>query len=315
MEEIPLKLRVEVCGTPGGLAEPDWPIWHDPASARLLGETMWVSVLNGSTRVASWLVPIDRDSNGLHARRPIRFLPYACPRILIGDPMLRRSIWYRLVTTLAKHVVSIELPLSPGSVDVGAVSEAGGFLETRHTNTVDNYARFERCIPAKARNHFKAAERQCSVSETVDPSSFEFERAIIGQSPSVVDARREFGMAAARTHRVWIFNASSAGQVLGQLFVLHSGSDAIVMHAWFERDSPVRGVSTLLYVHAIRKCLLDSLIRRVDLEGSVISSIDRFMSHLGTQQSRYSMLYYSSDPWFMANCVVKNLGITGRKRS
>jgi hypothetical protein len=64
---------------------------------------------------------------------------------------------------------------------------------------------------------------------------------------------------------------------------------AILLHSWFDRDGP-RGVPSLLVDEAIALANREWAVPVFDFEGSVIASIDQFMTGFGAEAVGYAQV-------------------------
>ena len=112
----------------------DVRLWQDPVIAEHIGESWWLLARRGTEIVATWLVPVEITRDGPIARRSVRAMPYAAPRVTATHPKKRREIWRALIEFLQSECIGIELPLAPGVNDLGVFSQLGAFLEARQTS-------------------------------------------------------------------------------------------------------------------------------------------------------------------------------------
>lgn len=286
--------------------------WEDPAQAGLLGSTWWLVARRGHRVVGTWLVPMDESGAAPVARRTVRALPYAAPRLVDRHPRRRREAWLALLRFVKRETAGLELPLAPGFHDYGAVCEVGGFLEARHTHWIDDLQQHrEGQLPA-TRNHLHSARRRVRTKLHGDVASFRFEQAVVGVPPDHVALRRRLAENLARRGRTRIVDATNGGRVVGQALALLSGGWSLLVHSWFDRDCGIRGVPTLL-VEELAACSLEEEgVEIVDLEGSILTRVDEFLDGLGARPVPYAVAYWFPDRATLLRRLDAALDIPGR---
>lgn len=269
-------------------------LWNSSAALEVYGTAVpLVCFSRSGGPVAAWVVPLDSVDDRA-AKRTHRLLPYASPWI---DGRVHATVRHRAASamcfTLKGVADSIDIPMDPCFAEVAALLEQGIRLATRHTRVLglhdldDLQAGY---IPG-TRNHIRAAGRSHTVVET-PAEHFEFQHAIVNQSTDAIEARGRSGLALSQHCKALSLSAVDIdGICRGQVFVLHSGVTAILMHSWFDRTGG-RGVPSLLVTTAINRAR-EGGAEAFDFEGSVIPDIDRFMSGFGAAAVPYSHATWS----------------------
>ncbi|PNE37006.1 hypothetical protein [Streptomyces noursei] len=266
-------------------------VWNSPTAAELYGHTLNLVCRTRAGRTAGvWVVPL--DDGGTAARRPFRLLPYAAPWSDPGlHPVDRHRAVHSMTQALMARVDSAELPMDPRFGEVAALSEAGAELLCRHTRILElREGRDPRtAYVATARNHIRAAARRHTV-HNAPLDSFDFSRAVVGQPAPAVAARRRSGLRIGREEPALCLAATDPdGVCRGQVFVLLCDGAAVLMHSWFDRTG-ARGVPSLLVDEAITWAQRQPGTEVFDFEGSVLPSIDRFMTGFGAHARGYPQL-------------------------
>jgi hypothetical protein len=295
-----------------GPENPAYRVWEDPANLRLLHDAWWLVARRGKSVVGTWLVPIETTESGPVARRRIRLLPYSSPRLGDLDPRRRRDVCRALLSWVQRETVGIELPLAPDFHDLGAMRELGGFIETRVTHLVDDLDGFLARQSPRCRNHINAARRRTLTHRHSEVSRFNFEAAIVSAPLDQVAERRELATALAMRGTCEVVEVTSEGDVVGQALVQRSGGYAIVMHSWHDRKSGIRGIPSLLIHEIVVSELGEGQSSMVDLEGSIIASIDAFMDGTGAKPAPYAFAYWYPDRKTLLQRLELSLDISGR---
>ncbi|MFI9081884.1 hypothetical protein ACIGW8_36490 [Streptomyces sioyaensis] len=274
---------------PGATHQLPVQLWNSATASDVYGRTLNVVCVNRQDKpVGVWVCPLD-GADTPAAQRPVRLLPYASPWVDPGLPPLdRHRVVASMTATLMDHVESVELPMDPQFGEVAALIESGVVALCRHTRMLDTVRDrdFRASYVPTARNHIRAAQKKHTV-ERVQPETFDFPRAIVGQDEAAMLARRKSGLRIGREHPTLCLAAfDSAGVCRGQVFVMQSDSAAILMHSWFDRTA-TRGVPSLLVDAAIEVAAKELGAAHFDFEGSVIPSIDQFMAGFGARAAAY----------------------------
>ncbi|MEU2360446.1 hypothetical protein ACIQCG_08815 [Streptomyces noursei] len=274
-------------------------VWNAPTAAELYGQTLnLVCRTRGGRTAGAWVVPL--DDGGTAARRPFRLLPYASPWV---DPELHPVDRHRAVLSMTQalmdRVESAEIPMDPRFGEAAALAEAGAELLCRHTRVLELHAdRDPRTgYVATARNHIRAAAREHTV-RTAPLDAFDFSRAVVGQPPDAVAARRRSGLRVGGVEPALCLAATDPdGTCRGQVFVLLCDGAAVLMHSWFDRAG-ARGVPSLLVDEAIAWAGRQPGTDVFDFEGSVLPGVDRFMTGFGARACAYPQLRWrrSTEP-------------------
>ncbi|MCS0636933.1 hypothetical protein NX801_14945 [Streptomyces sp. LP05-1] len=276
------------------------PVWNSPLAVELYGNTLNVVCRSRRGRTAGvWVCPLDAEGEGAGepaARRGFRLLPYASPWVDPGlHPVDRHRTVVSLVAAVMERVTAIDLPMDPRFGEVAALAEAGAEALCRHTRMLDlrdDKDPRESYVP-KVRNHLRAAGREVDV-DRAGPESFDFSRAVVGQPEAAVAARRRSGLRLGRDQDGTVHCLAATdreGVCRGQVFVLRCDGADVLMHSWFDRTGP-RGVPSLLVDAAVARAVRDPGTDAFDFEGSVIPSIDHFMTGFGARAHAYPQLLW-----------------------
>jgi hypothetical protein len=287
-------------------------LWHDPRFAEQLGTTWWLEARRGSELVGTWLVPLEETAAGPVARLQVRSLPYASPWLVDTQPDRRRHVFLALLRALQQHTAGIELPLAPWFYDYGAVCEAGGFLEGRHTHVLPDPGSRPHRHTARVRNHIRAARNVTRIVVRVGVDGFEFDRAIVGVPEEHVTRRRSLArqvaaLETARTAEAWVDD-----RLGGQAVALVAGGWALVIHSWFDRTLGLRGIPTLLIDSLDNDLRSDGTACVTDLEGSILASVDAFMDGLGAPPVPYAIAYWYAERATLLDRLSAVLDMPGR---
>ncbi|MGH3941042.1 MAG: hypothetical protein ACRDTG_20865 [Pseudonocardiaceae bacterium] len=253
--------------------------------------TKTLVALRGNAVVAVWVLPISVDGTGAHARRIARVLPYAAPVLFDQHPQRRRDVMVALLGSIREDCVSLDLPMAPDFHDVTACRQLGMAVEWRHTHVLDLRASWRAGYSATVRQHLRAAQAAVEV-RTSEVSRFRFDLALVGQSADQVALRERFARQASARGAVTCLTAASQGTVGQHLILLEAGT-GFLLHSWFDREGP-RGVPTLL-VDTAAETLSRLGRERLDLEGSVVPTVDYFMSGFGGAIVPYPHVYWHRD--------------------
>jgi len=214
---------------------------------------------------------------------------------------------------LQSEVRGIELPMSPEFVDVGAAIAVGCFAEWRHTHVFYRTDDYERAFSPKVRGHIKAAERAVDVVICDHPHAFAFERAIKSASERDLAWRQRLSLMLHAQGKAKTFIAQTTRGISGGAFLVFDNRTAYLFHSWFDRDVS-RGIPSLLVRECIRWAFDVAQLARFDFEGSVIASIDQFMTSFGARIEPYSYLYWDIETDVLLRRLQASLEIEGRSR-
>jgi hypothetical protein len=210
-----------------------------------------------------------------------------------------------LLRKIQESVQSIELPLVPGFHEVNACREAGIIAEYRHTHLLDLIGNFRSHYAPAVRNHIRSAEAVVTILMSEGARDFCFERAIVAQPDSHVDLRARFAYVLSRVAHVTCLTALVMGKRVGQGLVVTDNRTSYYLHSWFDRNGP-RGVPSLL-IDCAMSTSRESSVVHFDLEGSIIPSVDRFMTGFGAFQAPYAHLLWHREPGRICELMLKNL--------
>ncbi|WP_405765003.1 hypothetical protein [Streptomyces sp. NBC_01538] len=263
-------------------------------------DTATMTAYRGPQAVGSWSIPVD----GTHVRREARVLPYIAPTLVEQHPQRRRGVMQAMLDAVQQRYDSLELPMAPSFHDVQACRDLGIAVEWRHTNILALDADWRVGYSATVRQQLRAT---ASVSVDVGSplAAFRFDRALVAQSPEAMAQRGRFAAWAGRQGTVTCLTARHEDRVVGQLLALILGDTGYSMHSWFERTGP-RGVPSLLIDEAAL-ALRAKGCRAFDLEGSVVPTVDYFMSGFGATVTPYPYLYWHYDRESMAALLMSGI--------
>jgi len=268
-------------------------------------DTRTLIACRGDAVAAVWVLPISVDATGTHACRTARVLPYAAPVLLDGHPQRRRDVMVALLDAVRNACISLDLPMAPDFRDVTACRQLGMAVEWRHTHVLDLRASWRTGYSATVRQHLRVARAAVEV-RLDEVGRFRFDLALVGQTAEQVALRERFARWAAVRGAVTCLTAAGPDTV-GQHLILREAGTGVLLHSWFDRAGP-RGVPTLL-VDTAAETLSRLGCEQLDLEGSVVPTVDYFMSGFGGAAVPYPYVYWHRDTDALAKMLVD--GITG----
>ena len=281
--------------------------------AEHIGESWWLLARRGTEIVATWLVPVEITRDGPIARRSVRAMPYAAPRVTATHPKKRREIWRALIEFLQSECIGIELPLAPGVNDLGVFSQLGAFLEARQTHLVHPPGLTPEMLTSKARNAIAAAATRTEIEISDTAHEFDFDAAIVDASDWQIRIRQTLADVCARQRGALMVSAKRGGRPIGQVLALHDCQYALMMHAWMDRGSGVRGVPSLLIARLARHAFSETGLQVLDLEGSILAKVDHFMDGVGAMPTPYAIAYWYRDRARLMQRLESSLDIPGRQ--
>lgn len=292
------------------------PLWCRPGIMAQSTEDYYLIIARNTEQIIGiWCVPLIHTDGIWVASRSQRYFPYMAPVLQSQSLLVRRRVFSKMLKTLQQHVHTIDLPLSPDFQEANVASAMGCFVEWRHTHRIDNSVWMERGLDLfdiKTRNHVRKAMSQVRVEFSHETAEFDFSSAIKGAQEAKElrgDFARHlavkgFGYSGIAMHKV-------TGHKLGGVFLVRSDNNVLLYHSWFERDA-LRGVPSLLVYEALNFSFNLDGVRVFDFEGSVLASVDRFMSSFNGDISPYGHLFWSRDRGTLLGLVENSLEITGR---
>lgn len=286
------------------------PLWNHPAVLLPAEKCQLLVARRGRTITGWWLVPIVTENTRTVARRSCRFLPYAAPWLLEESPLSRRETITRLLETLLSGVDGLELPMEPGFVDLPVAISLGCFAEWRHTYVLSATDNPFGSFSPKVRNHIRAAEQTVQVVYD-SPNEFAFEKAIRGAGTACFQLRKQFALELLHQHRAVTFTAFSERGVVGGAFLTFDHDTVYLLHLWSDRHAG-RGISSLLIQESIRWTFLTKRLHRFDFEGSILASVDAFMSGFGARIEPYAYIYWDVDREYLLRSLRRSIEIEGR---
>jgi hypothetical protein len=287
-------------------------IWEDPRNLELIGGAWWLVARRGKQIVGTWLVPIEAIDSSPIARRRVRALPYSSPRLTDSDPRRRREVWRELLRWVQTHCTGLEVPLAPDFADLGAVCEIGGFLEARHTHVIDSHESYRATQNATVRNHIKKASTCVRTVWHRDVSTFNFGASVVGAPADHVLVRKRLSAALAGRGQCEIVEAVHEDGAVGGVVVASSAGYAIIMHSWFDRRCGIRGIPSLLIDEVVTQIANRDDQSIIDLEGSVIASVDSFMDGTGARSAPYAIAYWYRERERLWERLQLSMDIPGR---
>jgi hypothetical protein len=287
-----------VTGGPVPRIDADQPLWASDLAGNAYPHTATLTARNGPTLMGVWIVPLRFHGQSIHVEREARTLPYCSPYIAAKHPQRRRDIMEAMLEEVLAHAATVSLPMSPGFYDVTMAGHVGLGVDWRHTHEIEltSDARWRQAYAAKVRNHIAFARRHVSLATERHGEGFDFERGLVAQTAHQVTIRRDF--IHSLPHRggsVICCTALAKGKPVGQALVVCDLSIAYLFHSWFDRTGP-RGVPSLLIDSVAERARDVGRCRVLDLEGSVIESVDYYMSGFGGAITPYPMLQLGAVP-------------------
>jgi hypothetical protein len=248
-----------------------------------------VIALRGEALVGLWRVPLTTEGGVVHARRELRLTPYCAPWLASDHPQRRRHVVIAMLQLLQERVESIDLPMAPGFVEVTGALETGVDVTWRHTRMLLRDPDWRLRYSPKARNHVRAGRASTTIRIDWSPEPFDFDRGVTTQSA----ARRRFAGVLHRHLSICCLTAvARRGSKAGQVLMAADDHTSYLLHSWFDRSGP-RGVTSALVDAALCVAFEDLGVEQFDFEGSVLPSVDEFMSGFGAEASPYPQLRWS----------------------
>lgn len=289
--------------------------WQKPSSYHGLSDFITILSKRGGRLVGHWTIPTSTSLETKTAVTGTRFFPYSAPCLVDHHPRHRREVLKSMILVLMEQVTALVIPLDPSFQDLGAFVEAGSFVEARHTHSFDRSFFTPYNVGSRARNRFNHAQKTTVITFHHNVHNFAFERAIVDSNKHRISLRASLAFKLAANGLITIAEARKSGVLTGQLLILHSNKKVIFMHIWFDRAHACGGTSTLLTLSGVEHCLSVLGAQEVDLEGSIIHSVDEFMDGLGAKISTYPVLYWARRREELLALVGSSLDIAGRSRN
>ena len=289
-------------------------LWEDNSLSEYLGQCLWLVARKKNIVVGTWLVPTVQTESGLIAQRPFRALPYCAPRIFNETTFGRRMVMSSFFQYLKRTCIAVELPLSPFCYDFGAITSQGGFLEARHSSVMETDYCFAKSASKMSKRNRDFATKNLLVSE-IEASMFDFQMAIVGASPQTLDARQAFASRCSHMGKSLFLEARYEGQSVGQCCALYGNSYAILAHLWTHKCKEAKGAANFLVEDMSRRCFENLGIVRLDLGGSILAGVDRFMTDFGCKLQPYAIIYWHQERQRILSMVNEALKIPGRNFS
>lgn len=279
------------------------PIWQREVATSRFGDPIYLLGSHGKVN-ALWAVPQLKQGSLRVAARKCRMVPYLAPVLISKTRAARRKMVDALFTELVQHVDAISLPMSPGLLDVQGLAARGALLEWRHTHFLSQ-PDFQKNTSRKVRNHLRRAIKRSRIAVVSTETFFDGERAIRGENMESVARRIDFARALLTNGLANLIEAreNESGNVLGQAFVIRDITATRLLHSWNVGGSKARGVSIALIAEALEWSISQGL--SLDLEGSVIPSIDMFFSSLNGQIVPYPFIHWCCDEEKLTDFALK----------
>jgi hypothetical protein len=251
--------------------------------------------------VGGMAVPTMEDGGQRHARRTSYVSPYFGPvfRPIAGSRVnaerVRRCILRALIAYLISSFASVELPLNPLITDMVPFQQEHFQLELRSTYELELSSldeTWKRMSPS-ARNHIRSA----SVAEVVtDPSleCFNFAAALDYESETGAQQWVELVHSLVAEDSALVLVARHKGRAIGGIFIAFGLGRAYNLLSYFDSGSDVRGVPSRLIWAAAENAAARGL-SFLDLEGSVLPSIESFFQSFGGLRRPYFQIHWFAD--------------------
>lgn len=220
-----------------------------------------------------------------------------------------------MVSYLQSNFAGFELPLAPYTCDYGAFAQKGSFLEARQTHVIQSPGLASDQLTSKARNAINAAARSAKITIRGGIDTFNFDAAIVDTSAENRAVRRSLAESCAAVGGATIIEASVNDVAIGQALALHDKTYALLMHSWFDKHSGVRGIPTLLIVRLAAYLFANKRIKILDLEGSILASVDQFMDGIGATPVPYAIAYWYPSRQLLLERLNASIDIPSRKLS
>jgi hypothetical protein len=221
-----------------------------------------------------------------------------------------------LVSALQETVCMIDLPLAPGFMDANAAVAAGCFAEWRHTHTLGRERwdqNGEACFSAKKRAQTRRAMKSVRVEILEEVTIFPFDLAIHGDEESV-RRRKQFALYLHARGNAVALVARDERRELGGVFLVRDRETVFLYHSWFDRQAQ-SGVPSLLVREAMQWTFEQAGTFRFDFEGSILASVDLFMSSFGAEIQPYAYLHWGKNRAQTVGGILSSLDIEGRVAS
>jgi hypothetical protein len=195
-----------------------------------------------------------------------------------------------MLEVLQDRVVSIDLPMAPRFVEVTGAADRGVDVTWRHTRVLEREHDWRRRYSEKVRNHVRAGRSSTKIRVEWSPDPFDFDRGVTAHSC----VRGAFARALSDHLPIGCLSASDRqGAIVGQALIACGDRSSFLLHSWFDRAGP-RGVPSALVDAAIEVSFEDQGVDEFDFEGSVLPSVDEFMSGFGAEPVPYAQLRWSA---------------------
>ena len=218
-----------------------------------------------------------------------------------------------LIAGLQKRVCRIDLPLAPGFLDANAAVAAGCFAEWRHTHIMKKEQWDQggnACFSAKARAHATRAKKSVKVEILKEIRWFPFDLALHGDEEGV-GRRRHLALSLYARGNAAVLVAKDSQRDLGGAFLVCDAETVYLYHMWFDRNAQ-SGVPSLLVEEALHWTFDQRRLLRFDFEGSILASVDYFMSGFGAEIEPYAYLHWGTTQAQTMAGILSSLKVEGR---
>jgi hypothetical protein len=303
------------------LSDVPFDLWNLPNLVSTLDQEHLLITANQGHRMDGWwLVPIITLSCGfLAAQRKFRYFPYSSPQIIGTSSLFHRyEITNLMISELQSKVHFIDLPFSPDYKMANSAIAQGCFGEWRHTYYIYK-EKWERNKDSMLRNEVKGnikyAASRTEIKHLLSDEDFNYHFSIRGTKESI-EARKYAARRFIDLKCGFILAAycKETGEKLGEVFLVKNKNTMLLYHSWYKKSS-IRGIPSLLIYEAIQSSFKHADITTFDFEGSIIASVDKFMSSFGGEITPYSHIYWAKDSFLFDQLIHTSLNIEGRMTS
>lgn len=278
------------------------PLFSWPAYTRHLGACEVITAESKGNVVARWTVPVI-GAGGCKTIARSSFLSPYFPILFRRDDGLtvkaeqrRRLAMRAIIEDIQRRYEGMVLPLHPDLMDMVPFQQAHMQLELRFTYELPlaDLDGLRRGFDPKIRNHLRSAQHlDITVHSTLD--SFDLDAALFYEDAHEREAWRSLvdGMLASGHGSTIV--ARAGGVPVGGLFLVYDHRAGYNLLSYFDRQSGCRGIPSAL-IWAAAQAAAERGLERLDLEGSVLSRIERFYQQFGGIRRPYYQVHWHRDP-------------------
>jgi hypothetical protein len=218
----------------------------------------------------------------------------------------RRAAIAAMADALQASFSRISFACSPALEDLVPWLRAGFVPEVRYTYIFD----FERTAPepfgplmSRSRRRDLVLAERAAVQVLRDDALEHFDVGLAvrwSKDPTAAARTRSLLAEAIARLKGCSLVAMVDGRALGGLFVIWDAACAYTTHAYYHESAAHLGVSTRLYLEAMKLVTAMPERRQLDLEGSVLDGVEQYYQSLGARQSLYFGLHWARDPRALA---------------